>query len=74
MDGIEDVAVIDHAVDLAVPLGEVRVRSRAGGEDERRAKIQGDVAKVVERHARGGVLVVADPIQEVGLSGAESSW
>ncbi len=70
VDGIEDVAVIDHTVDLAVPLGEVRVRYAAGGDDERRAKIQGDVAKVVERTRAAGVLVVADPVQEVSLSGA----
>jgi uncharacterized phage protein gp47/JayE len=69
VDGVEDVAVIDHTVDLAVPLGEVRVRYSAGGDAERRAQIQTAVEQVVDRTRAAGVQAVAEQVQAVTISG-----
>lgn len=69
VDGVEDVAVIDHGIDVQVPLGEVRVRYAAGGDEQRQAEIRSAVDDVVQRTRAAGVLAVAEPVQQVKLTG-----
>ena len=69
VDGVEDVAVIDHAVDPVVPLGEVRVRFSAGGGDDRRAEIQTAVSRAIELTRAAGVKAIAETVEEVTIHG-----
>nr|WP_238362809.1 baseplate J/gp47 family protein [Actinopolymorpha pittospori] len=70
VDGVEDVAVIDHSVDLDVPLGQVRVRySVAAGSEERQAEIDDAVAAVVDRTRAAGVMAVPERVRLVTITG-----
>ncbi|MFD2082923.1 Uncharacterized phage protein gp47/JayE [Actinopolymorpha cephalotaxi] len=70
VDGVEDVAVIDHSVDLDVPLGQVRVRySSAAGSPERQAEIEDAVAAAVERTRAAGVMAVPERVRPVTITG-----
>ena len=69
VDGVEDVAVIDHAVDITVPLGEVRVRYSAGGDEQRQAQIRTAVEGVVEATRAAGIRAVAETVRAVTIAG-----
>lgn len=69
VDGVEDVAVIDHTVDITVPLGEVRVRYSAGGDDQRQADIRTAVERVVETTRAAGIKAVAETVRAVTIAG-----
>ncbi len=69
VDGVKDVAVIDHSVDRAMEPGEVRVRFSADGDSDTRGRIQSAVAQVVERTRAAGVQVIAELVQAVTISG-----
>jgi hypothetical protein len=61
VDGVEGVDVIDHTMDDAIPLGEVRVRY-PGGRVE-------DVRRAVESSRAAGILARLEQIQPVLVSG-----
>jgi len=69
VDGVEDVAVIDHAVDITVPIGEVRVRYSAGGDEQRQAEIRTAVEHVVEATRAAGIRAVAETVRAVTIAG-----
>jgi hypothetical protein len=69
VDGVEDVAVIDHTVDTSVPLGVVRVRYSAGGDEQRQAEIRTAVERVVEATRAAGVRAVAETVRAVTITG-----
>lgn len=62
VDGLEDVDVVDHSTDEAIPLGEVRVRYSGGDRNE--------VLAVVERTRAAGVIVRVDEVVTVLIAGA----
>ena len=69
VDGVEDVAVIDHTVDITVPLGEVRVRYSAGGDEQRQSEIRTAVETVVEATRAAGIRAAAETVRAVTIAG-----
>jgi uncharacterized phage protein gp47/JayE len=65
VDGVDSVEVIDHSVDEAVPLGEVRVRYAAGNVD----KVREDVRQAIERTRAAGIVARLEVITQVVISG-----
>ena len=61
VDGVQDVEVLDHASDEAIPLGEVRVRYSGGDRTE--------VVRVIEQTRAAGVMARVEEIIEVLISG-----
>ena len=61
VDRVEGVEVIDHSVDGAVSLGEVRVRYSGGD--------RSDVEKVIESTRAAGVLALVEEIVRLSISG-----
>ena len=64
--GVEEVEVLDQAVDAGIPLGEVRLRYAATGDQGRvRAAVDDAVAKT----RAAGILVVSEPVETVLVRG-----